>query len=381
MKALLSLFPLLTILALNSKAQIFDTLPVIVHVIHNGESIGSGKNISQAQVYSQFDVLNEDYRMQNADLANTPSAFMPFAADMGLNFAKAMTDPGGNPLPEPGINRISRSSMNWSAGPYTPTYIDNTIKPQTIWDPTQYLNIWVLDLGNGMLSYNTFPDCPGFPCAVQATADSTRDGIVVHYRAFGRTGNLSVPYHKGRSATYSIAQWLGLRRLSQANCGDDCVSDTPIGEYNVFGCPSYPVNSSCNTSADGEMFMNFMSYVDDSCKVMFTQGQKARIDTVLSCGYFQSALRTSSVITSIKENADPTFGFYPNPSQGEVTLYIKGNRKCSVAVYSPMGVKVFEAIADPAQTLNLPSAIGNGVYFIDISAGEARYTGKLLLAR
>src|SRR6187402_1734451 len=37
------------------------TIPIIVHVVHNGEPIGSGMNLSKAQIQAQIDVLNEDF--------------------------------------------------------------------------------------------------------------------------------------------------------------------------------------------------------------------------------------------------------------------------------------------------------------------------------
>src|SRR5688572_14225741 len=37
-------------------------IPVVVHVLHNGEAVGAGNNISDAQVQSQIAVLNEDFR-------------------------------------------------------------------------------------------------------------------------------------------------------------------------------------------------------------------------------------------------------------------------------------------------------------------------------
>src|SRR5690349_20028335 len=38
------------------------SIPIIVHVVHNGEAVGTRTNISQAQVHSQIAVLNEDFR-------------------------------------------------------------------------------------------------------------------------------------------------------------------------------------------------------------------------------------------------------------------------------------------------------------------------------
>jgi hypothetical protein len=42
-------------------------IPVVVHVLHNGEPVGVGNNISDAQIQSQIDVLNEDFRRLNAE--------------------------------------------------------------------------------------------------------------------------------------------------------------------------------------------------------------------------------------------------------------------------------------------------------------------------
>jgi hypothetical protein len=71
-------------------------IPVVVHVLHHGESIGSGYNISLSQIQSQIDVLNEDFRRLNPDAINTPSAFAPFASDFGIQFKLACVDPSGN---------------------------------------------------------------------------------------------------------------------------------------------------------------------------------------------------------------------------------------------------------------------------------------------
>ena len=70
-------------------------IPVVIHVIHNGESEGSGVNISDAQILSQIQVLNEDYRRLNGDTINTPEIFKPVAADTHIEFHMAERDPNG----------------------------------------------------------------------------------------------------------------------------------------------------------------------------------------------------------------------------------------------------------------------------------------------
>lgn len=72
-------------------------IPIVVHVLHRGEAVGSGRNISLAQIQSQIAVLNEDFRRLNADAVNTPAAFTSVAADYGIEFWMACQDPNGNP--------------------------------------------------------------------------------------------------------------------------------------------------------------------------------------------------------------------------------------------------------------------------------------------
>ena len=68
-------------------------IPIVVHVIHYGEAIGTGVNISDAQIISQIDVLNKDYKRLNADAASTPSEFVPVAGQIDMQFVLAQQDP------------------------------------------------------------------------------------------------------------------------------------------------------------------------------------------------------------------------------------------------------------------------------------------------
>lgn len=155
-------------------------IPVVVHVIHNGESIGTGSNISDSQVQDQINVLNEDFRKKVA----TPGYNThPDGADTKIEFVLAKRTPAGTATN--GIDRVNRNSMGWTAPPYTTTYIDNTIKPATIWDPTEYMNMWTCAISGGILGYAQFPDSPieGVGCG-PSTANT--DGLVMGYQYFGR---------------------------------------------------------------------------------------------------------------------------------------------------------------------------------------------------
>lgn len=259
--------------ALRSSAVI--TIPVVVHVIHNGEAIGSGSNISQAQINSQIEVLNEDFRRKLGTPGHNSHAA---GADVEVEFCLAAADPLGNVLPEPGIHRVNRNTAGYITPPFGISYTNSTIKPDTYWDPNLYMNLWTADLSNDLLGFAQFPNNPGLTDLPLNSGPATSDGVVIWYRAFGRVGNLQAPYNQGRSATHEVGHWLGLRHIwGDGGCGvDDFCADTPEADSESSGCP---VNSvSCGTT---DMVENYMDYTNDACMNIFTQDQKTRIQTVL----------------------------------------------------------------------------------------------------
>lgn len=68
-------------------------IPVVVHVVWNT----AAQNISDAQIASQIDVLNRDFRRTNPDVTNTPAPFLPLTADARVEFYLANVDPNGAP--------------------------------------------------------------------------------------------------------------------------------------------------------------------------------------------------------------------------------------------------------------------------------------------
>ncbi len=273
-------------------------IPVVFHVIHNGSNPGVSYNLADAQILSQLAVLNEDYRRLNADTTGTPSVFRPVAADCEINFCLAQTAPNGSATT--GIDRINRTTAGWTAPPYTRSYIDGTIKPATIWNPNNYLNIWVVpdynDFGFQLLGHATFPAGSTLTGLTGNFGTLTSDGVVVWYRACGRVGNLDPSYNKGRTLTHEVGHWLGLRHIwGDANCGNDFCSDTPAQQSANYGVPTFPSTSSCTGNApNGDQFMNYMDYCDDIALNMFSIGQKTRVQTVMANSPFRVNLAQSS---------------------------------------------------------------------------------------
>jgi hypothetical protein len=277
------------------------TIPVIVHVIHPNQAVGVGYNISQAQVLDQINILNKDFNGTNSDTTTSnsviPAAFKPFFGKGRINFCLAVVNPTNGVLAEPGIHRVSSTSMSWSAGPYTQTYIDNTIKPQTIWDVNRYFNIWVCNLGNNLLGYATFPNpgTTGIQGLSSPYGSTTDDGVVCLSTAFGSIGSAAAPYNLGRTATHEIGHWMGLRHIwGDSNCGNDYCNDTPTQSALNYGCPTFP-QVSCSNGPNGNMFMNYMDYVDDGCMHMFSKDQVFRMQVILANSVYRQSLLTSTV--------------------------------------------------------------------------------------
>jgi hypothetical protein len=238
------------------------TIPVVVHVIYNNET----QNISDAQILSQIAALNRDYLLANTDTSLIPAAFKSLKADMQMQFCLARRDPSNNPTT--GITRTATTVTSFSN--------DDKMKfvatgGQNAWPRNKYLNIWVCNMPT-YLGYGQFPGGP-----------ANTDGVTIHFRSFGSTGTAAAPYNLGRTTTHEVGHWLGLLHPFEGGCSGsgDFVADTPPQSIENYGCPSFP-KFSCSGTANGDMFMNFMDYVNDNCMQMFSAGQKTRAALFLS---------------------------------------------------------------------------------------------------
>ena len=316
------------------------TIPVVVHVIHNGQEIGTAPNISDAQVQSQIKVLNEDYRK----MFGTPGYNTnPLGADTQIQFALALEDPNGNPTT--GIDRISFCQDSWSD-----TEFDLEVKPATIWDPTLYMNMWSVRLVDStVLGYAQFPDASGLSGldAIGGNADS--DGVVSSYDVFGSIAYndgsflLDATFNKGRTMTHEVGHWLGLRHIwGDATCGDDYCADTPVHHDANYGCP---VVVNCDASGN-EMVENYMDYTDDTCMNTFTQNQKDRISAVMNNSPRRTTLKNSTKNSSIPlftDDAEVKFeascplsacGAIPNQTSQKTTIYNRGTNNLTSSTFT-----------------------------------------------
>jgi len=248
---------------LTHRAGMKTTIPVVVHIVYSAAS----ENISIAQIKSQIARLNLDYGARNPDRKKAPSVWAGLVTDAKIQFALATKDPNGKATN--GITRTKTTQTSFSDNDHVKSASKGGADP---WPSAKYLNLWVCSLGDGLLGYAQFPGGP-----------AKTDGVVILNTAFGTKGTATAPFNLGRTATHEIGHWLNLHHIwgDTQHCeGTDFVSDTPNAQLPNYGKPKFP-HITCSNGPNGDMFMNYMDYVDDDSMFMFTTQQVARMNATL----------------------------------------------------------------------------------------------------
>jgi hypothetical protein len=245
-------------------ARLLFRIQVVVHCVYRETE----HKISAAQVRRQIRSLNQDFRLKNPNRKSIPKPWRSLAADAGVEFVLATIDPDGRPTRGVTYTRTARDSFG--TGDSVKRSDSGGKEP---WDTTRFLNLWVAPLGGGLLGYAQFPGGP-----------AETDGVVIAHTAFGSGGTAVAPFDRGRTATHEIGHYLNLHHLwgDATDCsGSDQCCDTPPQQLPNYGKPSFPTIS-CNNGPHGDMFMNYMDYVDDEVMCLFTDAQAARMVATLT---------------------------------------------------------------------------------------------------
>ncbi len=400
------------------------TIPVVVHIFHKGESVGTGTNISIQQIQSQIDVLNQDFRRLNTNALLSPAPFRGMSSDPLIQFCLAQQKPDGS-LTD-GIMRYLEPSQQYYANLIIPNvgnlpldlqclniFTLEYIKAATIWNRDKYLNIWVTDklkqlppsegggTGNNLgcnfetniLGIAQFPGEIGQPSPLYPDYSLT-DGVWVTTTAFGTTGNVIAPYNLGRTATHEVGHWLNLKHIwgddatatpPLPECSlDDLVIDTPLQSTKSQGCNAFPTYDNCRPVPlyPGIMFMNHMDYSVDDCRSIFTYGQSVRMDAALfnqraglltSQGCIPGNLSSNEVVFD-------SIALYPNPTSKKVFFDNSNEEFKSLYIFNYLGQLVGEKqfiSYDSNQEIDL-SNLSNGVYILKFSNVEITKSVKVI---
>lgn len=316
-----------------------DTLvvPVVFHVLYNS----STTNISDAQIYSQINVLNQDYLKQNADTVLIPSIFKSYAKSMNIKFEIANTDPSGK-----STNGILRKSVTKSTYLYSTDEAKfDSLGGDNAWDVQSYLNVWIVPKikfgSSNVIAYSSDPS---------NLTDKRTDGVVVQYNCVGSVGTLASNFNKGRTLTHEIGHWLGLYHPFEGGCSGlntstcasegDLICDTPPSTYSSVSCAP-TVNTCSETNDTQDMTSNFMGYSVDTCMNFFTNGQYERMRQIVAL-YRSSITSSNGLMLSIHDkNLEDNISIY---SSNEVLNILNLRENVNYSLFNSQGVELANGI-------------------------------------
>jgi hypothetical protein len=279
-------------------------IPVVVHVMHKGEALGTGTNISDEQIFTKIKIINEEFRKIKGSLGDGAGV------DIGIEFALAVRNPSGQTTN--GINRFSMTSnaayMNNGVNSTKTSGInDSVLKKLIVWNSNLYYNIWLVseidnnDGGAGLQGYAMYAPMHG----------DAQDGAVILSNSF-KDLNSTTEAHELGHAFNLLHTFEGDRSGTTPICpsgdGDYC-ADTPPHQRETNDCSSIGTNSCDSGSSNTSFVNNYMSYSYNSCRNMFTNDQKNRIITALTT--LRSSFLSQNSMNNLVPVSTPVASFIP----------------------------------------------------------------------
>jgi len=349
--------------------------------------------------------MNDDFNAANADSTQIPAPFKPLYANMGVHFGLAHTDPAGHYTPGYEFVTTTKTGFdaNYNAGTAGSTNFCSDAKYASsggadAWDPTKYLNIWVINITpNGVGGVGTPP-----PYALYGGTQVlpwAEQGVALAYGVLGRRTSASQYFIAasavhGRALVHELGHFFnlfhtfGISTFNNSNCqDDDGVTDTPPQVAPTSAAsPVFPITDGCSPNAPGIMYMNHMDYTSDTFRVMFSTGQKARAYVEIDNGGFRHSLfqhpdLLNNGSTGIETALPNVFSMYPNPAHNNCTVsFTAENRPEYITILNQVGQSVQRINAGNAQQISIDLAgLSKGMYFVRCYFKEGTATNKLLV--
>ena len=272
--------------SITPKSAAIYQIPIVVHVIHKGETVGVGSNVSDENIYKTIREMNERYRKTLPGLGGV---------DMEIEFVLAVRSPTGQCTK--GITRVDmtaypnttirNSYLSSGVQFYTSDGItDDDLKAITFWDQTKYYNIYLVSEFDG---YNGGTGIHGY--AYMAAAHGYEfDGSVIFYKAFTDEFSKTTSHELGHALnlfhTFEDDDYGTTCPPSDPTLGDEC-ADTPPHIRSQSHCDLIGTNACDGNSSNSLFSQNYMDYATSDCTNQFTLDQKNR--ALAACSYFRSS--------------------------------------------------------------------------------------------
>jgi hypothetical protein len=237
-------------------------IPIVVHVVHlpSHNTIGTGSNISMAQIQDQINQLNSYFSNQygGSNSVNT-----------GIQFCLAPVGPDGN-----GVIRYSDTMSNHDINNYNQFLALNTTLSHD-----KYLHIFTC---NDII---TDPAVKGY----SSVFGDKYQGVVIEYKRFGSYDALNSAIDvdaasRGKVLAHEVGHFLGLLHTFEGGCG---VSTSACDSTGDLCCDTPPVSSANTNCSNGrnscyenygngdrpDQTENYMDYAGEDCQNTFTQDQ------------------------------------------------------------------------------------------------------------
>ena len=249
-------------------------IPVVVHVIHSGQPVGSDFNRTDAQIQAWLDYTNAIFEgtapgflTTGTGGANIPIRLVLAKRDPSCNTTSGIIRIDGSTIPGYAAHGVNSDSTNGAP--------ENALKTASRWDGNNYYNIYIVTkidsydgfVGGGTDGYATFPtsNAYNYNTVILSSVVNTSSYVMAH--EFGHSMGLDHPFTTSTGDTDCPA--------AETDCTTegDMVCDTEIIPQ-VFTCPDATDINPCTGAVYNGTQFNVMAYA--TCPDRFTPGQRER---------------------------------------------------------------------------------------------------------